>query len=116
MSKPASPFERRVRRRVIEIGSLGLVIGLAVVVIRSFTAHNSSMQWISLVLAAVMITVFHLVLQRNHRVPSSTTEAATQRPARPQHNDPFANETDRSWTGLADSEPALPSRTPRNQE
>ena len=94
-------------RRAFEIALVGVSVGLAVVAVRTLTPAGSLSESIALGVAGLLLTVLHLALRQNMRQFVPIKPPAPTRKPRPTVNELFANEDDRSWTGLAD--PTLPS-------
>lgn len=98
---------QRPLRRALEIALIGVCMGVAVVAVRTLTPAGSLSQWIALAVAGLLLTILHLVLRKNTHQIAPAKPIATARKPRPTATELFANEDDRSWTGLAD--PTLPS-------
>ena len=111
--KPQHDQQRRIRH-TIEIVFVGVLVGLTVVALRVLTVPGSQGQWISLALAAVVITVLHFALRRSVRQRArASTVKMPPRPTRVQPEDLFANELDQSWTGLSDPDEAVETTSMR---
>lgn len=95
------------RRRALEIGLIGVCIGIAIVAIRTLTEPGSQLQWIAVVFAALVLALLHLVVRRSLRqMPPAPVPRARRRPTRAQQSELFASEVDQRWTGMAETPPA----------
>ena len=85
---------------------MGVSVGVAVVLIRLFTAEHSQLRILAFVIAAIALTALHFLLRQSVRemAPSKPLRVSSRR-SQPSLDDLFASEADESWTGLAEQPP-----------